>query len=103
MGILVDIAKETLLVDPGFEDPPRAAVLLEGAVDDEIATFDIASSVNAPEGFSQVLHKQINKGSSSRHLWDPDNGALDNCEAEKIALYAFRPNDDLQYDSEEMC
>jgi len=98
--ILVDLPSETLLVDPGFGDPVRVAVAMEGPTQERLATYEMASQEDA-RGFTTVLRRKRDADSMCLHLAQIDDSSLDTAEADWQPLYAFRPDDDLSYDNQE--
>eukprot|EP00933_Yihiella_yeosuensis_P018995 TRINITY_DN15457_c0_g1_i1.p1 TRINITY_DN15457_c0_g1~~TRINITY_DN15457_c0_g1_i1.p1 ORF type:complete len:578 (+),score=136.82 TRINITY_DN15457_c0_g1_i1:17-1750(+) len=101
--ILVDTPEGVLLVDPGFGDPVRIAITMEGKVSDGLATYEVANNEDeSTPSYTKVLKRERGTASSSLHLPNLEDNELDNCEAESTILYAFRPEDDLKFDDEDL-
>eukprot|EP00747_Dinoflagellata_sp_TGD_P165914 gnl/TRDRNA2_/TRDRNA2_187919_c0_seq1.p1 gnl/TRDRNA2_/TRDRNA2_187919_c0~~gnl/TRDRNA2_/TRDRNA2_187919_c0_seq1.p1 ORF type:complete len:742 (-),score=177.21 gnl/TRDRNA2_/TRDRNA2_187919_c0_seq1:39-2198(-) len=107
VALLVDTVEGTVLVDPGFGDPAHTVVPLSpdaGETSDALATLEVThDGESAPgPGFTAVLWRRRGSASCGRHLAAPDDAALDGAEQDRHAVYAFRPEDDLAYDAEEL-
>eukprot|EP00440_Ansanella_granifera_P042430 gb/GFBE01046000.1/.p1 GENE.gb/GFBE01046000.1/~~gb/GFBE01046000.1/.p1 ORF type:complete len:569 (+),score=136.09 gb/GFBE01046000.1/:1-1707(+) len=100
--IIVDLENGPVLVDPGFGDPPRMAVPMDGGLQDSLASYEVCDDQTNENGFSKVLKRRRDAQSLSRHIQDLDDSALDKTESDWTPLYAFRPADDLQYDNQEL-
>lgn len=105
MVILVDLPDGTFLVDPGFADPPRTAIRIDGETADDQATYEVATLDEGDRpavGFDKVLRRTRAAHSLCRHVMRPDDVALDGAEADAAALFAFRSADNLASDAEEL-
>jgi len=104
--ILVDMPDGTFLVDPGFEDPPRAIVPLnmDMTVADELGSSIqvIVSGDDDPSCFDRVLWRRHGDAALCRHLSSPCDESLDAAEKENCKVYAFASNGSLALDSQQL-
>jgi len=101
--VLVDLSGGPYLLDPGFGDPPRAAIALDRLCEDGLATYEVCdNSEQADSRFTKVLKRKRESNSMCRHIHDIDDSSLDAKEADWTPLYAFCPEDDLKYDDEKL-
>lgn len=102
--VIVELPEGPVLADPGFSDPPRTALCIEGDSADSFATYRVADNPDesCTSGFTKVLRRCRGSASLCRHVQEPDSSELDAAEAQWTNMYAFRPEDDLAYNSEEL-
>lgn len=96
--ILVDFTDGTYLVDPGFGDAPRTPVALQGQTVSDFGTYEVADNTHeVTKSFSKVLCCPP----KTFQLRQMDDDILNTPTPDSVVVYAFRPEDDLQPDSDE--